>query len=149
MKHYFLVAKDVLRPDGDLVLGLEEREAKPVPVLDRVMARFKPRPPHLLDSDDFVVDHIASISGCRRVLPRSGPISSACFASPEAQSAFHPDANAHGVAFAPSDDQKVGEDKQANSLFFEILTTTAPRCARRNERGACSAVRARLRPIWR
>src|ERR1700694_524139 len=44
MKHYFLVAKDVGDLTAILCAGLEEREAKPVPVLDRVMARFKPRP---------------------------------------------------------------------------------------------------------
>src|SRR3982074_71104 len=58
MKHYFLVAKDVGDLTAILCAKLEEREAKPVPVLDRVMARFKPRPRRVvLDSDDFVVDH--------------------------------------------------------------------------------------------
>src|SRR5467141_2690894 len=58
MKHYFLVAKDVGDLTAILCAGLEEREAKPVPVLDRVMARFKPRPRRIvLDSDDFVVEH--------------------------------------------------------------------------------------------
>src|SRR6187431_2261608 len=44
MKHYFLVAKDVGDLTAILCAGLEEREAKTVPVLDRVIARFKPRP---------------------------------------------------------------------------------------------------------
>ena len=44
MKHYFLVAKDVGDLTAILCAALEEREAKPAPVLDRVMARFKPRP---------------------------------------------------------------------------------------------------------
>src|SRR5881398_1194352 len=57
MKHYFLVAKDVGDLTAILCAALEEREAKPVPVLDRVMARFKPRPKRIaLDSDDFTVD---------------------------------------------------------------------------------------------
>src|SRR5689334_1049278 len=51
MKHYFLIAKDVGDLTAILCAGLEEREAKPVPVLDRVMARFKPRPRRIvLDS---------------------------------------------------------------------------------------------------
>src|SRR6187549_3764413 len=55
MKHYFLVAKDVGDLTAILCAGLEEREAKPLPVLDRVMARFKPRPRRVvLESDDFV-----------------------------------------------------------------------------------------------
>src|SRR6267154_2233106 len=58
MKHYFLVAKDVGDLTAILCAGLEEREAKSMPVLDRVIARFKPRPRRVvLDSDDFVVDH--------------------------------------------------------------------------------------------
>src|SRR6186713_1762366 len=58
MKHYFLVAKDVGDLTAILCAGLEEREAKPLPVLDRVMARFKPRPRRVvLESDDFVVDN--------------------------------------------------------------------------------------------
>ena len=44
MKHYFLVAKDVGDLTAILSSALEEREAKPVPVLDRVVARFRPRP---------------------------------------------------------------------------------------------------------
>ena len=54
MKHYFLIAKDVGDLTAILCAGLEERQAKPVPVLDRVMARFKPRPRSVvLDSEDF------------------------------------------------------------------------------------------------
>src|SRR5918912_1007623 len=36
MKHYFLVAKDVGDLTAILCSGLEDREAKPVPMLDRV-----------------------------------------------------------------------------------------------------------------
>src|SRR6476619_5545396 len=58
MKHYFLIAKDVGDLTAILCARLEEREAKPVPVLDRVMARFKPRPRRVvLEADDFTVEH--------------------------------------------------------------------------------------------
>src|ERR1051325_10135702 len=43
MKHYFLVAKDVGDLTAILSAALEEREAKPAPVLDRVMARCRRR----------------------------------------------------------------------------------------------------------
>src|SRR5437763_2473294 len=57
MKHYFLVAKDVGDLTAILCAALEDREAKPVPVLDRVMARFRPSPKRVvLDADDFTVD---------------------------------------------------------------------------------------------
>src|ERR1051325_6969700 len=58
MKHYFLIAKDVGDLTAILCAALEDREAKPLPVLDRVIARFRPRPRRVvLDSDDFVVEN--------------------------------------------------------------------------------------------
>src|SRR6201995_3905560 len=59
MKHYFLIAKDVGDLTAILCAKLEEREAKPVPVLDRVMARFKPglKQRRVPESDDFIVDN--------------------------------------------------------------------------------------------
>ena len=42
MKHYFLIAKDVGDLTAILCAGLEERQAKPAPVLSRVMARLAP-----------------------------------------------------------------------------------------------------------
>src|SRR5207245_375837 len=42
MKHYFLVAKDVGDLTAILCAGLEARQAKPAPVLSRVMARLRP-----------------------------------------------------------------------------------------------------------
>src|SRR6266446_3297817 len=43
MKHYFLTAKDVGDLTAILCAELEDQEAKPVPVLSRLMARLKPR----------------------------------------------------------------------------------------------------------
>src|SRR5689334_8861346 len=57
MKHYFLVAKDVGDLTAILCSELEDSHAKSVPVLSRVMARFRPvKRAHLSESDDFVVD---------------------------------------------------------------------------------------------
>src|SRR5882724_4412338 len=42
MKHYFLTAKHVGDLTAILCAGLEEREAKPAPVLSRMMARLRP-----------------------------------------------------------------------------------------------------------
>src|ERR1700760_2218578 len=42
MKHYFLVAKDVGDLTAILCAKLENEQAKPVPVLSRMMARFRP-----------------------------------------------------------------------------------------------------------
>ncbi len=59
MKHYFLVAKDVGDLTAILCAKLEDQQAKPAPVLSRMMARLRPgtvrrRVP---DSDDFIVDN--------------------------------------------------------------------------------------------
>jgi UTP:GlnB (protein PII) uridylyltransferase len=43
MKHYFLVAKDVGDLTAILCAKLEDQQAKPAPVLSRMMARFRPR----------------------------------------------------------------------------------------------------------
>ena len=59
MKHYFLTAKHVGDLTAILCAGLEERQAKPAPVLSRVIARLRPapRPKKLSGTDDFVIDN--------------------------------------------------------------------------------------------
>src|SRR2546421_6026538 len=42
MKHYFLIAKDVGDLTAILCAKLEDQQAKPAPVLSRMMARFRP-----------------------------------------------------------------------------------------------------------
>src|SRR6476620_6245440 len=43
MKHYFLIAKDVGDLTAILCSALEDQQAKPAPVLSRVMAKLRPR----------------------------------------------------------------------------------------------------------
>src|SRR6266568_3058998 len=59
MKHYFLVAKDVGDLTAILCAKLEDQQAKPAPVLSRMMARLRPNTQRrrLPDSDDFIVDN--------------------------------------------------------------------------------------------
>src|SRR6266702_4599649 len=55
MKHYFLIAKDVGDLTAILCAKLEDSQAKPMPVLSRMMARFRPRARHTLsETDDFL-----------------------------------------------------------------------------------------------
>src|SRR5476651_102200 len=57
MKHYFLIAKDVGDLTAILCAELEDSHAKSVPVLSRVMAKFRPvKRRKLAESDDFIVD---------------------------------------------------------------------------------------------
>src|SRR5499433_1470214 len=58
MKHYFLVAKDVGDLTAILCAALEDREAKPVPMLNRVIAKLRPRGRRALrETADFFVDN--------------------------------------------------------------------------------------------
>src|ERR1700728_621054 len=60
MKHYFLTAKHVGDLTAILCAGLEERQAKPAPVLSRVIARLRPSRNTrrtLSGTDDFIVEN--------------------------------------------------------------------------------------------
>src|SRR6187455_3379498 len=125
MKHYFLIAKDVGDLTAILCAGLEEREAKPLPVLDRVMARFKPRPRRVvLESDDFVVDNsrinIADAEAFRR-----DPVNLIRLfrLAQKHNLAFHPQAMRVAKRSLRLIDQTLRDDKVANDLFLEILTS--------------------------
>src|SRR5256885_1504284 len=58
MKHYFLVAKDVGDLTAILCAELEDEQTKAMPVLSRMMARFRPRTRVTIsETDDFAVDY--------------------------------------------------------------------------------------------
>jgi [protein-PII] uridylyltransferase len=125
MKHYFLVAKDVGDLTAILCAGLEERQAKPVPVLDRVMARFKPRPRAVvLESEDFVVDNNRINIADADAFSRDSVNLIRIFAlAQEHNLAFHPEAMRVAKRSLKLIDQKLREDKTANQLFYQILTS--------------------------
>jgi [protein-PII] uridylyltransferase len=125
MKHYFLVAKDVGDLTAILSAALEEREAKPAPVLDRLMARFKPRPRRVvLDSDDFVADHNRINIADPDVFGRDPVNLIRIFRLAQKHNlAFHPAAMHAASRSLRLIDQKLRDDKTANALFLEILTS--------------------------
>ncbi len=125
MKHYFLVAKDVGDLTAILSAALEEREAKPAPVLDRLMARFKPRPRRVvLDSDDFVAEHNRINIADADVFQRDPVNLIRIFRLAQKHNlAFHPAAIHAASRSLRLIDAKVREDKTANALFLEILTS--------------------------
>src|SRR5271169_6610000 len=59
MKHYFLTAKHVGDLTAILCAGLEERQAKPTPVLSRVIARLRPARTRrsITETDDFIIEN--------------------------------------------------------------------------------------------
>src|ERR1051325_2440263 len=125
MKHSFLVAKD----DGDLTAilsaALEEREAKPAPVLDRLMARFKPRPRRVvLDADDFVADHNRINIAAAEVSHRDPVNLIRIFRLAQKHNLAFPPAAMHAASRSLRlIDQKLRDDKTANALFLEILAS--------------------------
>jgi [protein-PII] uridylyltransferase len=124
MKHYFLVAKDVGDLTAILCAGLEERQAKAIPVLDRVMARFKPRRRIVLGSDDFVVDNNRINIADADIFKRDPVNLIRIFRIAQTHNlAFHPEAMRAARRSLNLVDQAVRDDAKANRLFFEILTS--------------------------
>ncbi len=153
MKHYFLIAKDV----GDLtaiVCGeLEDSQAKPMPVLSRMMARFRPSARRTLaESDDFIVDYnrIVVAHGDGGVFQRDPVNLIRIFHLAQKYNlAFHPDAMRAIRRSLALIDRKLRANPEANRLFLEILTSQndAETVLRRmNEAGVLGAF---VRPFGR
>jgi [protein-PII] uridylyltransferase len=124
MKHYFLIAKDVGDLTAIMCAELEARQAKDVPMLNRVVARFRRRPKRiLLDSKDFVVDHNRINVANPKVFQRDPVNLIRIFHLAQRRSlAFHPDAMRLATRSLKLIDKSVREDREANRLFLDILT---------------------------
>src|SRR5499427_5229599 len=143
MKHYFLTAKHVGYLTAILCAGLEERQAKPAPVLSRMMARLRPAPSPKKLSDDFVVDN-NRINVARSDVFRGDPVNLIRMfrLAQQHNLEFHPEALRAATRSLKLIDKKVRDDGEANRLFLEILT--APDAAeivlrRMNEAGVLGA----------
>src|SRR6202022_2170269 len=125
MKHYFLIAKDVGDLTAILCAKLEDSQAKPMPVLSRMMARFRPRPrPTLSESDDFVVDY-NRINVVNENVFKHDPVNLVRIfhLAQKYNLAFHPDAMHLATRSLKLVDQALRDDAEANRLFLEILTS--------------------------
>jgi len=125
MKHYFLIAKDV----GDLTrvvcAALEEREAKNVPTLNRLLRALSPRGrSKLAGTKDFVIDHHRITVADEGVFERD-PVNLIRFfhKAGQANLALHPDAVRLVTRSLGLIDDKLRNDPQANRLFLDILTS--------------------------
>jgi [protein-PII] uridylyltransferase len=125
MKHYFLVAKDVGDLTAILCAELEDSHAKSVPVLSRVMARFRPvRRRTLDDSDDFIVEHNRILCARQNVFERDPVNLIRIFQLAQKHNlAFHPDAMRTITRSLRLIDAELRENEEANRLFLEILTS--------------------------
>src|SRR5204863_4366128 len=125
MKHYFLVAKDIGDLTAILCGKLEDSQARPMPVLSRMMARFRPRTrPTLSESDDFVVDY-NRINVVDANVFKHDPVNliRIFHLAQKYNLAFHPDAMHIATRSLKLIDQKLRENEEANRLFLEILTS--------------------------
>jgi [protein-PII] uridylyltransferase len=125
MKHYFLIAKDVGDLTAILCAKLENRQAKAMPVLSRMMARFRPRPRHTLsETEDFIVDYNRINVVDENVFKRDPVNLIRIFHLAQKYNlAFHPDAMHLATRSLKLIDQGLRENAEANRLFLEILTS--------------------------
>src|SRR5271170_1404863 len=126
MKHYFLTAKHVGDLTAILCAGLEERQAKPAPVLSRVIARLRPARSRrtLTETDDFVIDN-NRITLARANVFKRDPVNliRLFYLAQKHNLAIHPEAMRTASRSLKLIDAKVRGDKEANRLFLEILTS--------------------------
>src|SRR5712672_1623352 len=125
MKHYFLVAKDVGDLTAILCAELEDRQAKPMPVLNRMMARLRPRPRRtFVETDDFVVDYNRITLADADVFSRD-PVNliRIFYLAQKYGLAFHPDAMRAVTRSLKLIDDKLRANEEANRLFLEIPTS--------------------------
>jgi len=125
MKQYFLTAKDVGDLTAIVCAELEQRQAKPMPVLSRVMARLRPRGRRtLLETEDFVVDNNRINISDPDVFRRDPVNLIRIFHLADAHAlAFHPDAMRAATRSLDLIDARLRENPEANRMFLEILTS--------------------------
>jgi [protein-PII] uridylyltransferase len=126
MKHYFLVAKDVGDLTAILCAKLEDQQAKPEPVLSRMMARFRPSTNRrrVPDGDDFIVDNNRINLAAPDVFKHDPVNLIRIFRLAQKNNlAFHPDAMRTVTRSLKLVNAALRENPEANRLFMEILTS--------------------------
>ncbi|BAT57722.1 bifunctional uridylyltransferase/uridylyl-removing enzyme [Variibacter gotjawalensis] len=125
MKHYFLMAKDVGDLTAILCAHLEDRQAKPQPMLNRLVARIRPRAIRTLrESDDFVVDKNRIMAAHADVFQRDPVNLIRMFRLAQKHNlAFHPDTMRLITRSLKLIDSDLRDSVEANKLFVEILTS--------------------------
>src|SRR6478752_3927263 len=124
MKHYFLIAKDVGDLTAILCAGLESRQAMPVPVLNRMVAKLRPRPrAQQLPGNAFFDDYNRINIISDKVFERDPVNLIRIFhIALKHKLAFHPDAMRAAARSLKLIDKEVRENEEANRLFVDILT---------------------------
>lgn len=126
MKHYFLVAKEVGNLTAILCAKLEDQQAKPAPVLSRMMARLRPTAVkrRVPDSDDFIVDNNRINVAAPDVFKHDPVNLIRIFRLAQKNNlAFHPDAMRDVTRSLGLINAGLRENPEANRLLMEILTS--------------------------
>src|SRR6476620_4221119 len=126
MKHYFLVAKDVGDLTAILCAKLEDEQAKPAPVLSRMVARLRPSAQRrrVPDSDDFIIDNNRINLAAPDVFKHDPVNLIRIFQLAQKNNlAFHPDAMRTVTRSLKLVNSQLRENPEANRLFMEILTS--------------------------
>ena len=139
MKHYFLIAKEVGDLTAIVCAALEEKEAKPPAVLNRLVGTFLRRPKVIPGTDDFAIE-LDRVTVARRDAFQRDPVNiirlfwiADHYAVP-----IHPDATRLVTLSLKLVDARLRANPEANRLFLEILMSrTAPEIVlrRMNESG--------------
>ena len=124
MKHYFLIAKDVGDLTAIVCAALEERQAKPRPVLDRFIGRLRRRSSVIADAKDFKIE-FDRISVVRSDVFERDPVNliRLFWVADRSNLAIHPDATRLVTHSLKRIDADLRNDPEANRLFLEILTS--------------------------
>jgi len=125
MKHYFLIAKDVGDLTAIVCADLEDSQAKTVPVLSRVMAKFRPvKRKQIVGTDQFIADNNRITLAQANVFKRDPVNLIRIFHLAQKHNlALHPDAMRAITRSLNLIDSELRDDKEANKLFLEILTS--------------------------
>jgi [protein-PII] uridylyltransferase len=125
MKHYFLVAKDVGDLTAILCSALEDQQAKPAPVLSRMIAQFRPRGRRALpDAEGFLDDNNRLTIAGPEVFTQDPVNLIRMFRIAQKHNlVLHPDAMRAATKSLRLIDSKLRQNPEANKLFLEILTS--------------------------
>src|SRR5215218_4264795 len=126
MRHYFLVAKDVGDLTAILCAKLEDEQAKPAPVLSRMVARLRPgtKRRRVPDSDDFIIDNNRINLAAPDVFKHDPVNLIRIFQLAQKNNlAFHPDAMRTVTRSLKLVNAQLRENPEANRLFMAILTS--------------------------
>ena len=123
MKHYFLIAKDVGDLTAIVTAALEAQESRPTALFDRFIGKFRRRR-SLSGTKDFLVDSGRLTVAEDDVFTRD-PVNfiRLFWYADKYQLAIHPDTTRLITLARGKVDARLREDKEANRLFLDILTS--------------------------